>query len=101
MKADCGLEEMHQLRDQLKPFFAYQIGNAGQIRLKRQPAVARFKDHAVIVARLNAATCIQRDAEVHRRRAGMKQVQRPNINRPARQINPRRRNGLDKHNDER
>ena len=52
---------------------------------------------AVVLARLDAAARVERDAEVDRGRARMKQVERPDVYRPPGEIDPRRGGGLDDH----
>ena len=52
---------------------------------------------AAIVARLNRTPRAEADGRVERLRAFVEQVERPDVERPAGQINPRWRGGLDMH----
>ena len=77
--------DLFQSRQRRKRFFA--------------PRVARNQYDATRArrSRLNEAGGVAGDGAVHRHRAGMKQVQRPDIQRPSGEIDSRRRFGLDSH----
>ena len=65
--------------------------------LNRSSRIHRLQRHAAIVARLDRGMRPQADGGVQRERAVVKEVQRPDVDGAAREIDARRRGGNDPH----
>src|SRR5688572_26788498 len=87
MKSGGGLKEMDQFRDQLEPFLANQVVNSSELCFKNNFSVARLQNNFAVVASFDAAPGAQRSCKVNRGCLGMKQIQRPDINCAAGQVN--------------
>ena len=90
MKAGFRPEEVDHLRDQLEFFVARQIVDLIDGSLDQNLSISRFQDDVPVTARFDAHARAQRKREIDGRRAGMKQIQRPDVNGAARQIATRR-----------
>ena len=67
-----------------------ELFNAAKVAFKDDVAIARFQDDGIVVARLNAAMGAQGKRKVNGHRAGMKEVERPDIYSSSGQINTSR-----------
>ena len=86
MKPGGWFEEVNQLGDQFETFFANQIFDGGQFGFKSDFAIARFEHDAAVIARFDLAMSAQRSGEIYGRRAGMKEIKRPDVDRAAGKI---------------
>src|SRR5947209_19852103 len=91
MEACLRLKEVYELRDEFESLLAREALDLGEARLERDVSVARLQYDPFVAARLYSAARAQGDGEVDRGRAGVEEVQGPDVNRPSGQINPRRR----------
>ena len=97
VKAGLGLEEVDELRDEFQPLLARELFDVGEARLEGDAAVARLKDDLVVGARLDAAARVERDGEVDGGRAGVEEVERPDVDGAPGQVYPRRGGCFDDH----
>src|SRR5580765_6630623 len=97
MKAGFRTKEVNHLRNQLQLFVAREICNRIDRAFESNAAIARLENDALVGARFNAHARAQRKRKIYGRRAGMKKIQRPDVNRAACQIDARRSRGFDNH----
>ncbi|PYR89271.1 MAG: hypothetical protein DMF84_25065 [Acidobacteria bacterium] len=90
-----GLEVEEQAAEQLQVVAVAQVRPV--IHLDALPRIFRHDHEPSIVARRDRAVRAQADRGIQRLRAVVKQVERPDIERAARKIDPRRRGSFDAH----
>ncbi len=92
-----GREKFHQVSQQ-RQLVAARAAQLFQRRERLLAAqVARAQDNAPVCPRLHHATGVAIDGEIHRDRAGMIQIQRPDIDSAAGHIDAARRLGAYSH----
>src|SRR2546425_13262286 len=101
MKPGLGPEEVHHLRNQFQLFVSREVSDAIERALQTNAAVARLKNYSIIVARFDAHTRAQRKRKINGRSAGVKQIQRPDVDGAPREIDTGWGGGFDDHGLER
>jgi hypothetical protein len=86
MKSGGGFEKVYQLGNQLQALLACQVFDGRQLCFKRYFAIARLQHNATVLAGLYRAMSAQRGGEVDRGGAGMKEIQRPDVDGAAGEI---------------
>src|SRR5690349_12001879 len=86
MKTRSRFEKMDQLGNELETFFEQQVFQRGEGRLERNLPITRLENDAAVVSRLDAAARVERKSKIYCRGAGMKKIERPDVNGAARKV---------------